>query len=53
MRLSVGLSQAAGITAAMLGEALEDFEENYGVDFKILENQYWWVKTLRNDERKK
>ena len=38
MRLSVGLSQAAATTAVMLGESLEDFEENYGVEFKILMN---------------
>ena len=37
--LSVGQSQAAGTTVSILAETFEDFEENDGLDFKMLLNE--------------
>ena len=37
--LSVNLSQAAGATASILSDTLEDFEVNNGLEFKMLINQ--------------
>lgn len=37
--LTIGFSQAAGTTATMLSDTLADFEENDGLEFKILLNE--------------